>query len=275
MSWVGFERDGVAFRGWDGGSGAAIVFQHGLGGDEAQVAENLPDIAGFRRLTLECRAQGSSGVGDPLQFGIGTFAEDVLAFATARGAYRFVVGGISMGAAIALRLAIREPQRVAALILARPAWLFDAAPSNMEAIAAVAAFLKRPDPVAAQAAFSDTPVARRFAKEAPDNLATLLGHFNSKDRPTRAALLATIAADGPGVTEDQVRALCMPTLVIGHEIDAIHPRAMAERLAATIPGAQLALITPKAIDKARHVAEFRDTVRRFIATLPFSQGSVP
>ena len=52
------------------------------------------------------------------------FADDVLAFADLRGVERFVVGGISMGAAIALRIAVRHPERVSGLVLARPAWLW-------------------------------------------------------------------------------------------------------------------------------------------------------
>lgn len=275
MSWVTFARHDVTFRGWDGGAGTPIVFQHGLGGDEAQVAENVPEKDGWRRLTLECRAQGQSSAGDASKFSIAAFADDVLDFATSRGVDRFVVGGISMGAAIALRIAACEPRRVAALILARPAWLFDAAPENMQSIAEVARYLKSPDPVAARAAFKDTPLARRYAVEAPDNLATLLNHFGAEDRITRANLLGAIAADGPGVSLDQVRAVRIPTLVIGHAVDAIHPLGMAEALAATITGARLAIITPKAVDKARHVAEFRDAVSAFIDDLPSDQGYLP
>ena len=39
------------------------------------------------------------------------------------GLTRAVVGGISMGAGMALNAATRYPERVAGLVLARPAWL--------------------------------------------------------------------------------------------------------------------------------------------------------
>ena len=74
------------------------------------------------------------------------FAGDILAAADAHDARRFVAGGISMGAAIALRLAVRHPDRVAALILARPAWVDTAAPENMRPYAEVAALLARMSP---------------------------------------------------------------------------------------------------------------------------------
>ncbi|TIM50058.1 MAG: alpha/beta hydrolase, partial [Mesorhizobium sp.] len=54
------------------------------------------------------------------------------------GLDRFVAAGISMGAAIAMRLACRHPDRVAGLLLVRPAWIFDDAPVNLLPIAEVA-----------------------------------------------------------------------------------------------------------------------------------------
>ena len=56
----------------------------------------------------------------------------------------------------------------------------------------------------------------------------------------------------------------MPTLVLGHDQDHVHPLAYAQELARTIPGAQLATITPKAADKPRHVTEFRAAVDAFL-----------
>ncbi len=43
MTWTSFERDGLELHGRDLGEGPAVLFQHGLGGSEAQVAEVFPD----------------------------------------------------------------------------------------------------------------------------------------------------------------------------------------------------------------------------------------
>ena len=56
MSWFTLERGGITLRGRDQGAGLPVVFQHGLGGNEAQIAEVFPDGDGYRRLTLECQA---------------------------------------------------------------------------------------------------------------------------------------------------------------------------------------------------------------------------
>jgi pimeloyl-ACP methyl ester carboxylesterase len=254
---------GLAFI--DRGTGPAVVFQHGLGGDEAQVAEVFPDAdARWRRLTLDCRGQGKSAPDPQNRYAIRTFAEDVLRLADERQVERCVVGGISMGAAIALHLAVHHPGRVTALILARPAWLFEAAPANMAPFAEVAHLLATPGGLAA---FEAGDTAATLAREAPANLSSLRGFFTRPNPEATAALLGAIALDGPSVTRAQAAALTLPTLVIGHGRDLVHPLAYAETLAATIPGARLATVTPKATDAGRHAEEFRAAVRRFLTSL--------
>ncbi|MGB8313100.1 MAG: alpha/beta hydrolase [Aestuariivirga sp.] len=260
------QRDGAMLRGRDGGEGLPVIFQHGLGGDEAQVAEVFPDGNGLRRLTLECRGQGSSESGDPARLSIANFADDVLAFADSRQVQHFVIGGISMGAAIALRIAIKYPERVSALILARPAWLWGEAPENMAPFVDVARHLRD----GTVDAFESSPTARRLAHEAPDNLQSLKKFLLAKDRAATAALLSAIATDGPGVSKAEVRAISLPTLIIGHKVDAVHPLKFAHTLAGLIRGSQLVEITPKASDKPRHVVEFRAHVEKFL--LRISKG---
>jgi pimeloyl-ACP methyl ester carboxylesterase len=261
MNWFTLQRDDVSLRGWDDCEGLPVIFQHGLGGDEAQVAEVFPDGGGIRRLTLECRGQGGSGVGDPKQLSIATFADDVLAFADSRGVDRFVIGGISMGAAIALHIAIRHPERVSALILARPAWLWNAAPENMKPFVEVASYLRK----RSVSDFEASSTAQRLAREAPDNLASLKKFFAVNDRSATASLLSAIAADGPGVSEAEVRNIAVPTLALGHKIDVVHPLEFAKTLVSRIAGSQFVEITPKATDKPRHVAEFRANVAQFLS----------
>lgn len=269
MNWFTLQRDDVSLRGWDGGEGLPVIFQHGLGGDEAQVAEVFPDGQGIRRLTLECRGQGKSSLGNANEISIAKFADDVLAFADSRGVDRFAIGGISMGAAIALRIAVRHPKHVMALILARPAWLWGTAPENMKPFTEVASYLRQ----RTVSDFESSATAQKLAREAPDNLLSLKKFFSVKDRNATAILLETIAADGPDVSEQEVRSIAVPTLIIGHKIDAVHPLEFAQTLASMIAGSQFVEITPKATDKPRHVAEFRKHVAQFLSSN--SKGNTP
>ncbi|MCQ2003478.1 alpha/beta fold hydrolase [Rhizobium sp. NRK18] len=245
-------------------AGIPVVFQHGLCGDAKQTAEACPPLPGYRRITIEARGHGSSGAGDLSRLSIATFAEDVAAFIETRLTAPVVVGGISMGAAIALRLAVTRPDLVRALILARPAWIAAAAPHNMRPNAEVGHLLQTLPPEEAKAAFLASETGQRLAKEAPDNLASLTGFFSREPIAMTAALLTSISNDGPGVSEADIAAITVPTLVIGHDRDIIHPFSHAEALAQTIPGTRLVKITPKAEDRAHYVSDFHGALGQFL-----------
>jgi pimeloyl-ACP methyl ester carboxylesterase len=258
-------RDDAALRVFDTGQGRLpVVFQHGLGGDANQVAQNFPDQPSYRRLTVECRAQGASSAGSRRPFSITMFADDVLAAADAAGLDRFVAGGISMGAAIALRLAARHPDRVLGLVLVRPAWAFDAAPCNMRPYVEVAELIRRLPLAEAHDAFASSATSARFRAEAPDNLASLLGFFARENATTFAEVMQEIANDGLGVTQAAAARLAIPSLVIGSGIDLVHPLATARELGETIPDAAFVQVTPKAADKDRHFAEIRAAIGGFL-----------
>jgi pimeloyl-ACP methyl ester carboxylesterase len=264
MSFAQFDRAGVALRYEDVGAGPPVIFQHGLGGDAAQVAEIFPTVPRSRRITLECRAHGGSQSGSLTGLSIATFTDDVAALADRLALHRAVAGGISMGAAIAFRLAVRRPDLVKALVLSRPAWMFAPAPDNMRPIALVADLLRKHALPIAREMFEQSDVAKRLARDAPNNLVSLRGFFADHDPATRAALLGSIARDGPGVTESEARSIAVPTLVIGTAEDTIHPLYFAESLAAMVPGAHFVRITSKSFDPVRHAAEFRAALSDFL-----------
>ncbi len=259
-----FVRDGVALNadGFDGPG--AIIFQHGLCGDARQPADVFPVAFADRRLTLECRGHGGSEAGDPAAFSIATFADDLAALIEAKAIGPCIVGGISMGAAIALRLAVTRPDLVRALVLARPAWVTDAAPPNMAPNLLVGDLLAQHPAAEARDMFERTDIVARLTAEAPDNLASLRGFFDRAPQTVTAELLRRISADGPGVDRDQVSGIAMPTLVIGHGRDAVHPLAHAEALAELIPGAWLDIIPPKADDPDGYRAGFRAALDQFL-----------
>lgn len=256
--------DGTKLNVDSGADGVPVVFQHGLCGDAGQTADVFPADIGFCRTTVEARGHGRSEPGPVDRLSIAAFTDDVAAFIEQRLDAPIVAGGISMGAAMSLRLAVKRPHLVSGLILARPAWVTAPAPANMRPNAEVSRLLQKMPAAVAREVFSDGETARRLAVEAPDNLASLLGFFSREPIDVTAALLGSIAADGPGVTDEEVRELNIPTLVIGHERDSVHPLAHAETLASMIANARLEVITPKAEDRARHRDDFRRVITAFL-----------
>lgn len=245
------------------GQGRPVLFQHGLCGDARQPADVFP-LDSFRCVTVECRGHGNSEPGETDVLGIATFADDIARILDERRSGPLPIGGISMGAAIAMRIAVQRPDLVSALIIARPAWVAGAGPESMQPNAEVGALLTGHEAAEARAIFEKSDTARRLAAAGPDNLASLRGFFSRTPLDVTAALLTRISADGPGVTEDQIARLSIPTLVIGHTRDVVHPLAMAQRLAAIIPGSRLATIPAKADGLDDYRTAFRDCLRTFL-----------
>jgi pimeloyl-ACP methyl ester carboxylesterase len=261
MRW--FMRDGLRLAVHEaGGTGLPVIFQHGLGATEAQVAEIFPPDPRFARVTMECRAHGASEAGEALSLGV--FAGDLAALAEELGP-PVAMGGISMGAALSMRLAVRRPDLVRALILVRPAWGAEAAPPNLAAVAEVAAVMATEGP-RAQAAFMEGATARHLRVASPDNLASVTGYFDRAPLDLTRRLLAAIAADGPGITRADLAALRLPVLICGCDEDVIHPMALAEDLATLIPGARLVRVPPKR-ERAAHVAALHHAITTFLESL--------
>lgn len=259
------QRDGLSLAAYDsGGDGLPVVFQHGLCGDIAQVAEAFPENSGFRLIGLECRGHGASEAGDDLS--IAVFADDVVALIEQAGA-PVVLGGISMGAAISSRIAVKRPDLVRGLVLARPAWVTEAGPANMQPNAEVGALLARLQPEEARAAFEASDTCTVLAREAPDNLASMRAAFSRLPLAVTAKLLTRISADGPGVSEADLGALKVPAMVIATAQDVVHPLGLADRLANLIPGATLMRITPKGVDKSAYISEFHAALGAFLKGL--------
>lgn len=248
--------------------GPPVVFQHGLCGDAGQTAEIFAAGVTARHHVMEARSHGHSDVFPPEALSIQAMTDDLAAIIEGSGIGPCPVGGISMGAAIALRLAVTRPDLVSALILARPAWVTDAGPANMGFNAEVGHLMSTLDAATARSMFEAGDMAGALRSDAPDNLASLLGFFDRAPQAATADLLCRISADGPGVTPGDVAALTLPTLLIGTQADAIHPFAHVTALHALLPRARVVEIPPKATDRAGHIAAFAAAVDRFLKENP-------
>lgn len=240
------------------GTGKDFVFQHGLCGDARQTFEATPDLAGWRLTTLDCAGHGAAAAVPP--FSIARFADAVIAvIETLPGPV--MIGGISMGAAIALRIAVTRPDLIRGLLLVRPAWLTECAPANMQPNQEVGQLMARGQP---QSAFAGSATARHLAQVAPDNLTSLLGFFDRAPQAVTAALLCAIATDGPGVSRADLAALRLPARVCGTTRDAVHPLQLARDLAGLIPAARFTELPPKGTDKFAHLATLHHVIRDFL-----------
>jgi pimeloyl-ACP methyl ester carboxylesterase len=250
----------------DEGEGLPVLWQHGLGADLAQPAEVFPTLNGVRRITLECRGHGQSELGDEAKISIAQFTDDAVALLDHLGIERAIVGGISLGAAIGMRIAALHPERARGLILARPAWIDERGPDHLRVYRDVADLLATYGAKDGKARFETLPRLVEIAAVSPDNAASLRSFFDCDNPRSTIALLRHIPADGPGIPCDQIRAIAAPTLVIGNGQDYVHTLATSQNLASLIPGAIACEITSKTIDRARYVADFKNALSHFLTS---------
>lgn len=97
--------------------GVPVIALHGVTDSWRSFEPVLPHLAGTLRV-FALSQRGHGGTEAPASgYALADFADDVVAFLDAQRLERAIIVGHSMGSAVALRLAIEQPRRVAALAL--------------------------------------------------------------------------------------------------------------------------------------------------------------
>src|SRR5208282_2857386 len=120
-----FEANGITFHfADDNNDRTPFVFQHGLGADLSQPMAFFGKDRPFRLISLDCRGHGKTvPLGDRQYLRFNSLTDDITNLLDYLNVSKVMIGGISMGAGVALNFAVRHPERTRALILSRVAWL--------------------------------------------------------------------------------------------------------------------------------------------------------
>jgi pimeloyl-ACP methyl ester carboxylesterase len=272
---AGFHYRGIDFWYAEKGAGSpearrqlTFVFQHGLGGDRRQPMELYEHREGVHFLAIDCRGHGKTQpLGDPDLLRFDTFADDIVAMLDHLGAGEFVAGGISMGAGIALNLALRYPHRVKGLLLVRPAWLAQPCPPNLDCMVAVGQWIRDYGVVQGREGFLASPLYLRLQQEAPYTAGSLLAQFDEPRAADAWPRLLRLPADAPNRDGADWRLIGVPTLILANRTDLTHPYEYAQVLAAAIPSANLIEVPSKAVDQGAHIAAARTHIGGFLQAL--------
>jgi pimeloyl-ACP methyl ester carboxylesterase len=264
MPW--FERDGLRFHYLDSGAGTLFVFQHGLGGTVQQPADLYAPVPGIRFLALDCRGHGETRpLGDPARWSFNTFADDVLALLTHLGERQAVVGGISMGAGIALNFALRYPESALGLVLCRPAWLDEPFPPNLRLYPVMASFIRQHGPAQGLERFKATGELDKVRVVSPDGADSMAGQFSEPRAAEAVARLEQMPHDAPNRRRAEWATIRAPTLVLANTLDPVHPYEYGETLAAAIPGAVFREITSKSVSKEQYQRDVQARLAEFLS----------
>lgn len=272
-----FTHDGVKFHYRSKGTGdLPFFFQHGLGGDVEQpfgLFQPPPDV---RLLAFDYRGHGSTApLGNPDRIGLSHFAEDLLAFMDHLEIRRAFIGGISMGAAVALNFALRFPARVQGLVLSRPAWLDRPNPWNVSMFDLIAGLIRRHGPERGLQVFRQSQEYREVLRQYPETAQSLARQFDNPRVEETVLCLGRIPRDTPCQDRHEWAKIKVPTLVLANKLDPIHPFEYGQVLARAIPGAEFREIASKSVSVEQHARDVQafieDFLRRQIVWPPAGQ----
>lgn len=214
----------------------SVVLLHGILLDSNMNRRLAASIAagGFRVVLLDLLGHGrSEKPRHASQHRMDIYAGQVIALLDELGIDRAVIGGVSLGADVALQAAVRAPERVQGLIIEMPV-LEMAAP--VAAVSFVPLMLTihylRPLVRAVTSTVSRLP---RPGIDIVDSILNLL----SSDPDEVAAVLHGVLLGPVAPTVRERQSIKVPTIVVGHRADLLHPFSDARTLARQIPEAEL------------------------------------
>ena len=211
------------------GSGPPLLLLHGNGEDGTYFIHQMAEFSrDFTVYAIDTRGHGQSPRGRA-PFTISQFAEDLLAFMDQQGLTKADILGFSDGGNIALTFALRHPDRVRRLIL-NGANLDPKGVKPLVQLPIVAGYHL--------AALSKSPKAKVHRE--------LLG----------------LMVNEPHIAPAELKKLSMPVLVMAGTQDMIRERH-TRLLAASIPGARLAIIPGDHFIANKEPAAFNRAVRTF------------
>ncbi len=264
---------GPTLSGDAAGDGDPLVLLHGLTATRRNVVQGSRHLLsrGRRLIGYDARGHGdSSPAPDPRAYEYADLVSDLEVVLDAQGLDSAPLAGSSMGAATALRFALRSPQRVSALILITPAYLGAGrlGPGALAGWDRLADLLEAGDLDGFVEASGAGALPERWRE--PARLATRQRLERHRHPEAVARALRIVPRSEAFGEAEQLRSLEMPALVIGSRDapDPGHPLAVAEEYARHLPRGELVVEedgdTPLAWQGARlsrAIGDFLDRVQ--------------
>lgn len=255
------EHGGESIYAESTGAGEAVVLCHGLGGNHAIWWRQIEAIAhGHRVITWDQRGFGNSTARSG-RAGIDEAAGDLVAVLDALQIERAHLVGQSMGAFVALRVALEHPERTASLVLSTT--LAGADPSHTRALRGAVPKLPRR---------GEHPVVSASFSEANPDLVVLYNLISSfGNKPPVEAMLESMAAQR--FTDGELAELNMPVLFLAADDDHLCPPHIMRSAAERVPSSAVRVLA-----NAAHSAYFEcpdvwtASVLEFIDSSPSTGG---
>jgi pimeloyl-ACP methyl ester carboxylesterase len=252
-----------------GGTGTPLVLAHGLSATRRYVlhGSRLLAKAGYRVISYDARGHGeSTPAPDRGEYTYDVLVGDLEGLMDALEIGRAVVGGASMGAATTLLLALRQPERVEALIQITPAYRgeADADEEGLHRWDELADGLEHDGADGFMRVYGEPPIEPRFRSIVERAIRQRLERHEHPEAVADA--LRVVVRSRPIESLEQLQQVRAPTLVVGSRDDADpeHPLEVAEAYAEQIPGAELIVEDPGSSPLAWRGAQLSKAIQVFL-----------
>ncbi|MGH9097805.1 MAG: alpha/beta fold hydrolase [Acidimicrobiales bacterium] len=213
-----------------------LVYLHGILLDANLNRRLAADLAakGNRVILLDLPGHGLSDKPTRASFHrMDTYARHVVALLDHLGIDTAVIGGVSLGASVALTVAAQSPERVQGLVIEMPVleWALPAAALTFIPLLLAVHY-------AAPLVRTFARVVRRLPRTGVGSVDSVMNTLSNEPKETAAVLHGVLAGPITPTVEERA-AMTMPTLVIGHGADRIHAFHDAQQLARRMANARL------------------------------------
>jgi pimeloyl-ACP methyl ester carboxylesterase len=202
-----------------------VILLHGAGGNHLSWPPQIRRLDGESIYALDLPGHGKSESAG--RQSIAEYVDDVIAFMKSLKIRAAVMVGISMGSAIALQLALKDPKKVLGLGLFGGGAKMRVAPIVLETVGNLNSFESAVDMVNENC----------FSVHAPKNLARLSKRHMMDARPS--VLLGDLLACNEFDVTSQLKKIDVPTFIICGAEDKMTPLKFSESLRDGIANSQL------------------------------------
>ena len=260
--------NGVAYHVEAEGSGPAVFFLHGFTGSGETWTPHLAALKAFTTIRVDFLGHGRSDVPAEVQrYGMAPCVDDILAIQDKLGVWRCAIVGYSMGGRVALRVALRAPERLWALVLESTSpgiANHDERESRVLQDAKLAERIRKKGVAVFADYWQALPL---FASQSRLPETTRQALRDQRLQHTAAGLANSLEGLGAGMQEpvlERLRALRLPVLLLAGALDAKY-RELAYDMATVLPQCR-----PHVVPDAGHAVHleqptaFNDVVRDFL-----------
>ncbi|MFK7983346.1 MAG: alpha/beta fold hydrolase [Saprospiraceae bacterium] len=246
------------------GEGFPFIFQHGLGSNLAQAQSLLGGQKKVQLISMDCPGHGDTPLrlGNPPSFDF--YADEVIRLMTHLNIEKAIFGGISMGAGISTNIALRYPDKVAGLVLVRPAWLDKGNPENLMILKSAGKLIGKRN---ARAKFEKNNEYQHIKGHLRTAAVSIMGVFNDTQQTAIPMVLKSMVSDAPFKEMTDLAKITQPCLIFGNDDDPLHPFDMAKVMHQHIKGSHLEKVTSRYVENRTHKTEVNAAVSSFITRL--------